>query len=408
MPMRAAIILSAALVWAPVHVSAAINSIPNTLAQMGPSRAPEDPSEALQRRVPADEQWLLSAVLSDESQKAAFDAEARKAMAAGAAEQADFLMRWRKKELAFAQEYARYVASTDIVKDAPTVEKMVSDYEFTVMNYWLMHQPADKQKEVMKDISDGNAALGWFRGTVEGRVRANRKKAADELMSYLNSKSVKEVLAYAPPGTKPPADQAKAPPKTPPAAQPPSDQAKVPPPGEKTPPMGEQVPAAPGPVGKTPGQDSALDQARQGAANGNAAAGDGSLEGAAGRSDTTFAGSAPGAGSDTPVFAGEQGVPPPGGGAALPGADISGGLFASPGSPGGFHIKPPPAPLINREEPQKSGSSFGFIAKKALPPAGGAILGGILGFLFGGPIGMIIGALAGGAIGYGAGKLLSR
>ena len=162
---------------------------------------------ALRKVFKAEEQWLLSVLLSDEAQAKAFEEEGRLAAQADEAARKDFELRWRRKTVDFARQYQRHLTATDIVPDAPSIEKMVTDFEFNVMNYWLMHQSPKVQAEVRKDLADGNSVLGFMRGTVESRVRAKRKEAAAEMAKYIASPESQAALAYK--GPKPPASETK-------------------------------------------------------------------------------------------------------------------------------------------------------------------------------------------------------
>lgn len=162
--------------------------------------------DALRARFAPQEQWMLDAILSDDAQDAAFHGEAAKAKSE--AEARAFELRWRKKAIAFAEQYHRVLETTDIIPNADSVEKMVSPYEFAVENYWFARQPKEKQEEFKKSIAEGNAVLGLMRGTVEKRVREGRKKAADEIERYIESPPVRDALAWheeAPPAPSKPA-----------------------------------------------------------------------------------------------------------------------------------------------------------------------------------------------------------
>lgn len=298
-----------------------------------------------------DEAWMLSVILSDPDQKAAFDQQA--AAAKDSASQTAFEQRWRKKIVDFAGEYHRHLTTTDILPNAPTIEKMVNEWEFAVMSHRLNHLPKEKQQEVLSDISDGNSALGWLRGTVEGKIRAKRKEAAADAAKYLQSPDAVAARSY---------------------------------------------------VEKPP--ERALDQARQAADSGRAAQGAPSVEEATRRAGEMFTGT-PTLPGDVPATTNSDSavsVPPPGTPSSAR-TGLSPNLTASPG--GGLRIAPPPSPILDREAAPKAtkGGAMGVLVKKFAPAAGG-ILGAILGFILGGPIGALIGAAAGAALGFGAKKLV--
>lgn len=294
---------------------------------------------------------MLSVILSDPDQKSAFEQQA--AAAKDPASQAAFEQRWRKKVVDFAGEYHRHLTTTDIVPNAPTIEKMVNEWEFAVMSHRLNHLPKAKQQEVLSDLSDGNSALGWLRGTVEGKVRGKRKEAAADMERYLQSSDAVAARSY---------------------------------------------------VEKPP--EKALDQAKQAASSGEAAKGAGSVEDATRRAGEMFTGT-PTLPGDVPatVTNGSAVTVPPPGTQSPARTGLSPNLTASPS--GGLKIAPPPSPILDREAAPKSGKggAMGVLVKKFAPAAGG-ILGAILGFIFGGPIGALIGAAAGAALGYGAKKLV--
>lgn len=319
------------------------------LALAGPALA-SDPE--LRGRFKGDERWMLSVILSDPDQKAAFDKQSEEAAKGDAAAKDAFEHRWRKRIVQFAGEYQRHLTTTDILPNAPTVEKMVNDWEFAITSHWLNHQTPEKQKEVMSDLSDGNAALGWFRGTVEKKIREKRKQAAAEMEAYVSSPEAARALAWVEP------------------------------------------------------VQTARRQAEQASGAGRAAQEAGSPEEAARRAGEVFAGTPrrqddatpPPAGSGEPVNVPE---PPRRSGNLI---GLTPPTVPAPGA--GLRIAPPPAPLVNRDaEPAKKGSPMGVLVKKFAPAAGG-ILGAILGFVFGGPIGALIGAAVGAAAGFAAKKLV--
>ncbi|MBI5200227.1 MAG: hypothetical protein HY925_01460 [Elusimicrobia bacterium] len=305
----------------------------------------------------ADESWMLSVVLSDPDQKRAYDADSAAAAAGDAAAKATFENRWRKRIVEFANAYHQQLSSKDITPNAPSVERMVDDWEFNVMNYWLSAQTPKKRQEVMKDIADGNSVLGFMRGTVESRVRENRKKAAEEMARYVVSPKAVAALKY----VEPPART--------------------------------------------------IDVARRAAGNGRAADTPGATpEETASRAGQTFNGAAPQPGdSASPVDATRPAAPPvpaPASGGSTT-ERTQGGLTAPvTSSPGGFRVAPPPSPLVARDNTAPKEAGWKVLARKAAPAAGG-ILGAIIGFLVAGPIGALIGAVGGAALGYGAKKVLS-
>lgn len=319
------------------------------VALAGPALA-SDPE--LRGRFKGDEQWMLSVILSDTDQKAAFDKQAAEASTPAAKDA--FEQRWRKRIVQFAEEYKRHLETTDIIPNAPTVEKMVNDWEFAITSHWLNHQPPERQKQVLSDISDGNAALGWFRGTVEKRIREKRKLAAADLAAYIGTPEAARSLAW----TEPPPQTARR-------------------------------------------------QLEQAEGSGRAAREAPTAEEATRRAGEVFAG--------TPKKPGDVTPPPSSGDAVtvppqLPSrraGDLVGLNPPSPSTPGsGLKIAPPPSPLVNRDaEPSKKRGPMGVLVKKFAPAAGG-ILGAILGFIFGGPVGALIGAAAGAALGIGAKKLV--
>ncbi len=304
-----------------------------------------------------DEAWMLSVVLSDPDQKRAYDADSAAAASGDAAAKTAFENRWRKRIVEFATAYHQQLTTKDITPNAPSVERMVDDWEFAVMNHWLAAQPPQKRQEVMKDLSDGNSVIGFMRGTVEGRVRENRKKAAEGMARYMVSPKAVAALRFTEP-----------PPRT-------------------------------------------IDVARRAAGNGRAAEQPATTpEEAAGRAGQTFNGAAPQPGDSAPAVDATKPIvpaPAPAGGSTGTPERAQGGLTAPlTSSPGGFRVAPPPSPIVNRDSDAPKQSAWKVIAKKAAPAAGG-ILGAIIGFLVAGPIGALIGAAVGAAVGFGARKALS-
>lgn len=310
-----------------------------------PLRAQE--ASTLRQRFTDEEQWMLSVVLSDPDQKKAFDSQAAAAAKADEAARSTFETRWRKRIVDFANTYHDHLTTKDIVPNASSVEKMVDDWEFAVMNHWLKHQSEAKREEVLKDLSDGNAVLGFMRGTVEKRVRESRKKAAAELARYLLTPQAVAAAKFV---EKPAIEVAR---------------------GAWG--AGEQARRAPTPE----------DASRQ-----------------AGR---VFDQSPPQPGDAPPPVDASKPVPAP-----VPGAapEKPPGLSAPiTASPGGFKVTPPPSPIVDRESQAPKKSAFSVIARKAAPIAGG-LLGALIGFLVGGPVGALIGAAAGAAAGFAARKML--
>lgn len=294
------------------------------------------PADTMRQRFAGEQEpWLLSAILSDDAQKAAFDIQAAEAVKAGAAAQETFTLRWRQKVATFAGQFKQNLDTTDIVANAATVEGMATPYEFQVMSYWMLHQTPEKQKEIKSDIAMGNGLLkvNIGRDRVESAVREKRKKAAGDLGLYIAQPDVKKALAF----------------KEPPKAMPALEQA------EKAAEIAKNAP------NKEQGADAI---------------------------DKVFSGTPPRKGEkgeDAPVVV----VPPS---STVPNLDAKLTLPAAGTPQGGFTIKPPPKPVLDQANPQTGEPAWKTMAKKIAPAAGGAILGGILGFLLGGPIGMVIGA----------------
>lgn len=342
-------------------------SLPGTVqvlhASKTQSTGQDSMAAALRKVFKPEEQWLLSVVLSDEAQAKAFEEEGRLAAQADETARKDFEMRWRKKAVGFAQQYQRHLTATDIVPDAPSIEKMVSDFEFNVMNYWLMHQSLKVQAEVRKDLADGNSVLGFMRGTVEERVRRKRKEAAAEMARYISSAQSQAALAYKSP--QPPAAGTK-PEDKPPAA-------------DRKPPVQEK------PQVDAP-KESAREQLERAAGESGAGARAPTPEEASGGADSRFSG---GGADGAPPAGSSPGVSP-----SLPNAGLVG-----PQDGPGFQVKPPPAPVLDRESKTKSNPILAM-AKEMVPSILGAVLGGLLSFFIGGPIGLIVGAVLGAGAGY--------
>lgn len=349
------------------------------LASKTESTGQDSMGAALRKVFKAEEQWLLSVLLSDEAQAKAFEEEGRLAAQADEAARKDFELRWRRKTVDFARQYQRHLSATDIVPDAPSIEKMVTDFEFNVMNYWLMHQSPKVQAEVRKDLADGNSVLGFMRGTVESRVRAKRNEAAAEMAKYIASPESQAALAYK--GPKPPASETKPDAKPQPKSQPKPESKPQP-----KPPIPGQTPAEPEKPQASPPQESAREQLERAAGESGTGARAPSPEDAAGGADRQFSGG------------GDHGLPPayssPENTPSLPNAGLVG-----PQTGGGFQVKPPPAPVLDRESKAKSNPIMAM-AKEMMPSIVGGILGGLLSFFIGGPIGLIVGAVLGAGAGY--------
>lgn len=295
----------------------------------GQAKAPADPKE----KFSADEQWMLAVVLSDDKQKAAFEAEAAAAAKADPGEQERFALRWRKKVAGIAEEYKKLL-DTDIVPNAPSIEKMVSENEFNLTNYWLMYQPEARKKQILSDISLGNAVLSFRRGDVEAKIKENRKAASAGLAAYMATQPVKEALAY------------KDPPKPGKAIDELEDAAR----------KAEQAKNAPTP------------------------------EKASDKADQSFSGKGPTPGEPAPA-AGDAAAKTPPLSPAAPGA-IQGGLT----------FRPPPNPMLDREKPTKQSTVGVLAKKFGPAIGGGllgGILGFLLGGPIGMVVGALIGGGAG-------------
>lgn len=314
----------------------------------------DDPS--LRARFAGEEAWMLSVVLSDPEQQKAFDADVAAASNGDAAAKTAFENRWRKRIVEFANAYHQHLTSKDIAPNAPSVERMVDDWELAVMNHWLNHQTEKRRKEVLKDLADGNSVLGFMRGAVEGRVRDNRREAAEKLARYVVSPSAVAAVKFV--------------------------------------------------------ERPAIDVARRASGNGRAAERPGATpEEAARRVGEVFNGTPPKPGDATPppVDAGKPVVAPvPAGGGRAPAPELARGGLTAPvtSSLGGFRIAPPPSPIVDRDSTAPKKSAWSVIARKAAPTVGGGLLGALLGFLVAGPIGALVGAAVGAAAGYAAGKAL--
>ncbi|MBI4348308.1 MAG: hypothetical protein HY553_15815 [Elusimicrobia bacterium] len=312
-------------------------------------------AEDLRSRFTGDEAWMLAVVLSDPEQQKAFESQAAAASNGDAAAKNSFEQRWRKRIVEFANAYHQHLTTNDIVAGAPSIERMVDDWEFAVMNHRLNHLPEAKRQEALKDLSDGNAFLGWARGKVEDAVREKRRKLAQEISAYIVSPPAVKAVSFV----------------------------------------------------DTP----AIDVARQASGSGQAGRHAPTEEEASRRAGEVFNQTPPRAGdTPAPVQAGPPPVsvpaPAAGGGGTTPERP---GLSAPvTASPGGFRVAPPPSPIVNRDAPAQKGNPWGVLARKALPAAGGGLLGALIGFLVGGPIGALVGAAIGGLAGYAAGKALEK
>ncbi len=376
-----------------------------------PLRAQTDPAVAFRLQFKPYEQWMLDVVLSDPKQKAAWDASAVNAAKSGDDDTRE-LMKWRKTLISFVEYYKKELDTTDIVPNAPSVEKMVTPEEFNVTQYYWLRQPKDKQAGMKSDIATGNNLLNWGgRKLVESKVRAGRVTFSGDLGQYLNDPDSKKALAWVEPPSKPapvpvvtqqPLDQpspapapTKPPPKPIPAAPKPPPK---PQPTQTTPP----APTAP-PVNPTGARDQAESIARNSVPNG-------APEGSAERAGSGFTGSgAHPPPAPTPVDATGGGAP-----SSPPDAQQVPSLPPPAGAPsGGFVVAPPPSPVLDQEKPVKEGGSkFKILAVKYGPGVLGAVgvglLFGFLAAMFLGPIGAIAVGLAGAALGYKGGQMLGR
>ncbi|MFA6030454.1 MAG: hypothetical protein WC969_11415 [Elusimicrobiota bacterium] len=351
-----------------------------------PLLAADELESALRRRFAGeDESWMLDAILSDGRQLQAFVKEGGAASRGDEAAQRDFELRWRKKLVGFAEQYHRHLTTHDILPDAPSVEKMITEYEFNVTNHWLMAQPKAVQEAALKDIADGNAVLGLFRGTVEKRVRAKRKAAAQTIGKYLLTAPAREALAYVPPPPKPPETV-----KPPVVAEKPPVVAAKPPPKPAAKP---EVRAGTEP--EPPAVDAAaLEELRRAEAEARAASAASEAETASRQAGKAFGGAAPMGGSVAAPTDASMGLARP-----LPNA----GLLAAPepgaSQGGGFVVNAPPTPFASRDSVVRS-SPGKVIMERIVPAAAGAVLGGLAGFFLGGPFGLLAGLLVGAAAGY--------
>lgn len=315
-----------------------------------------------------EENWLLDVVLSDARKKASFDSEWAAAASGGPTAQENFTLRWRKEAVDFGAKYKSYLETSDILPNAGTIQEMVPKKEFDITNYWLSRQSPEVQARVRKDVSEGNAVIGFMRGRVESGVRSGRSDLAKSIGTYLDSEDAKQAKAYKP-----------------------TLIAKGPKPNTPS----------------TPSKDSdgkpnnALDQAKKAeeeANNGSI----GSPEDAARSTDKSFSG---GKDEDNTVnVPGELNWKN-----WQPRSGLSADLRKDPAGLSDISIAPPPNPLIDeKSKPENQSSAFGVLFKKFAPMGIGGIGGGLIGFLLGGPIGMLIGAVVGGFLGHKVGQQLDK